>query len=98
MLELNILTLNDLWLHENKIGNVGAHYLADALRKNRGLTDLNLCSNQINDDGTQYLADALRENKTLDKLLLFEGNNISSSLEERLKRKDHRLKKNLSDT
>ncbi|CAM4848239.1 unnamed protein product, partial [Rotaria magnacalcarata] len=64
-------TLNDLWLHENKIGNVGAHYLADALRKNRGLTDLNLCSNQINDDGTQYLADALRENKVVSSTQIY---------------------------
>ncbi|CAF1474419.1 unnamed protein product [Rotaria magnacalcarata] len=62
LLQVNkVVTTFDL--HANQIGDVGAQFLADALKANTSLTLLQLQTNQIGDSGAQYLADALKVNK-----------------------------------
>ncbi|CAF2228112.1 unnamed protein product, partial [Rotaria magnacalcarata] len=72
LLQVNkVVTTFDL--HANQIGDVGAQFLADALKANTSLTLLQLQTNQIGDSGAQYLADALKVNKTLTVLYLYEN-------------------------
>eukprot|EP01147_Barroeca_monosierra_P002317 gene2317-biopygen4172 len=58
----------------NKIGNVGAVALADAL---------NLTANNISNEGAHDLVETLKYNSTLIELRL-DGNNISSGLKEEI--------------
>ena len=50
-------TLTELDLHFNKIGDVGATYLSDALLINSTLTKLDLLLNVINNSGVTRLSD-----------------------------------------
>lgn len=60
------LTLNELYLSENSISDIGAHAIAQVLAiNNHSLTWLELHSNSITDEGAEYLADMLKTNKTL---------------------------------
>ncbi|UJR14238.1 hypothetical protein I4U23_001228 [Adineta vaga] len=65
-------TLERLYLTENKIGDTGVEYIADALshNKNNTLKCLCLASNDITDKGAIYLAKMLETNTTLTDLLL----------------------------
>ncbi|CAF4653303.1 unnamed protein product, partial [Rotaria socialis] len=67
-----------LYLHANQIGDVGAQFLAGALKVNTTLTRLDLYTNQIGDSGAQYLGEALKTNKSL-TLLQLQTNQIGDS-------------------
>ncbi|CAF2028261.1 unnamed protein product, partial [Rotaria magnacalcarata] len=67
-----------LYLNSNQIGDVGAQFLADALKANTTLTVLYLYENQIGDTGAQYLGDALKTNQSLQNLQLH-NNKIGDS-------------------
>ncbi|CAF1086309.1 unnamed protein product [Adineta steineri] len=58
-------TLN---LYNDRIGNVGAQSLGDALPHNTALTTLHLGCNLIGNVGAQSLGDGLRHNTTLTTL------------------------------
>ncbi|CAF1259981.1 unnamed protein product [Rotaria sordida] len=49
----------------NRITEIGAQYLADALKTNTTLTTLDIENNCIGDEGAKHFADALRNNTTL---------------------------------
>ncbi|CAF4031108.1 unnamed protein product, partial [Rotaria magnacalcarata] len=77
LLQVNkVVTTFDL--HANQIGDVGAQFLADALKANTTLTRLDLYTNQIGDSGAQYLGEALKTNKSL-TLLQLQTNQIGDS-------------------
>ncbi|CAF3765315.1 unnamed protein product [Rotaria magnacalcarata] len=65
----NNTTLAKLILRNQREGysieDVGAYYLADALKQNQTLTLLDLAGNKIGDTGAKYFADALEKNQTL---------------------------------
>jgi len=44
---------------ENKIGPLGAHFLADSLQKNTTLQELHLYGNELGPEGAKELAQAL---------------------------------------
>ena len=50
-------------MHNNRITDVGAAAIAEALKTNRGLTLLSLSSNGISDVGAAALGEALRVNQ-----------------------------------
>jgi hypothetical protein len=56
-------------LDRNRIGDVGAQVLGDALRVNDSLSTLALGGNYIDDAGAQALGEALRVNGGLAKLV-----------------------------
>lgn len=56
--ESYLITLD---LSSNRITDVGAKYIGDALRSNRTLRYLNLSDNHITDDGASYILDTLIE-------------------------------------
>jgi len=60
--------LQQLDLANNKIGDIGCQYLAEALKVNTVLQQLELGENQIGDIGCQYLIDALKINTSLQEL------------------------------
>ncbi|CAF3876227.1 unnamed protein product, partial [Rotaria sp. Silwood1] len=82
-------SLLELSLYDNPIGDIGAQYLADALKANETLKYLSLSGTQIGDNGIQHLALALRDNKTLDRVFL--PKNISEDIRNNLVKQDHRL-------
>ncbi|CAM4958263.1 unnamed protein product [Rotaria socialis] len=86
----NNKTLLKLNLSSNKIGEIGAHYLADALYSNNTLTVLNLENNQIGDKGARSLSDAIKHNKTLKELRLLDYT-ISLNVKKKLKIQDGRI-------
>ncbi|XP_032524921.2 uncharacterized protein LOC116775960 [Danaus plexippus] len=55
------LTLNILNISTNRLTDVGAKYIAEALRTNRRLCYLNVSGNRITDDGLGYILDSLVE-------------------------------------
>ncbi|CAF1063116.1 unnamed protein product [Adineta steineri] len=63
-------TLTILRLRCNGIGDIGAQYLADALRNHQIITKLHLSGNKIGYTGAQHLAEALRNNETITELNL----------------------------
>ncbi|CAM2702981.1 unnamed protein product [Rotaria socialis] len=71
--DMKILTLTELSLEKNRIGQQGAQYIADALRMNQTLTTLCLDTNQIGQRGAEHIADALKTNRTLTTLYLGEN-------------------------
>jgi Ran GTPase-activating protein (RanGAP) involved in mRNA processing and transport len=60
----------DMCIRHNNITEVGASYIAEALRTTRALRKLNLSVNPVGDKGLQYIAEALTTNTTLTKLRL----------------------------
>ncbi|KAG6460290.1 hypothetical protein O3G_MSEX011887 [Manduca sexta] len=54
-------TLSLLNLSSNKITDLGAKYIGEALRSNRQLCYLNLASNSISDDGATFILNSLTE-------------------------------------
>ncbi|KAG0301609.1 Leucine-rich repeat-containing protein 34 [Dissophora globulifera] len=52
-------TLQELWMDDCNISSVGATYLADALRHNRGLVTVRMRNNQIGNRGARALGAAL---------------------------------------
>ncbi|XP_059058448.1 uncharacterized protein LOC131851908 [Achroia grisella] len=54
-------TLSILNLSSNRISDLGAKYLAEALRSNRHLCYLNLADNMISDDGAEIILNCLKE-------------------------------------
>ncbi|CAF3156156.1 unnamed protein product [Rotaria socialis] len=86
----NNKTLLKLNLSSNKIGERGAHYLADALYSNNTLTVLNLENNQIGDKGARSLADAIKHNNTLKELRLLDYT-ISFNVKKQFKIQDGRI-------
>ena len=68
--------LTQLDLHHNNIGDVGAKYIAEALKVNRVLTTLYLHNNVVGDGGARSIAQALKANYALSALFLA-GNKIS---------------------
>jgi hypothetical protein len=71
-------TLQGLSLQGNRIGNLGAKYLAQALIENTTLRDVDLTHCSISHDGAKALAQALAKNHTLKKIYLT-GNRIGNS-------------------
>ncbi|CAF3740535.1 unnamed protein product [Adineta steineri] len=69
-------TLSTLNLGMNKIGDLGAQYLANALQQNKTLTTLIILASQIGDLGAEYLANALKQNKTLTTIDLHSNTDI----------------------
>jgi Ran GTPase-activating protein (RanGAP) involved in mRNA processing and transport len=73
-------SLTKLFLSDNRIGNEGAKYLADALMKNSTLIKLDLDKNCIGDDGAEALAEVLWSYDTVNNTSLsyldLHGNNI----------------------
>ncbi|CAF3531789.1 unnamed protein product [Rotaria socialis] len=65
--DLNV-TLATLDLADNRIKNLGAKYLADALKDNKTLMTLDVKRNGIEVEGVEYLANALKYNTTLTTL------------------------------
>ena len=61
----------DMNIGYNGITEVGASYIAEALRTTRALRKLDLGGNPIGDKGLQYIAEALTTNTTLTELYLF---------------------------
>jgi len=57
--------LTDLFLFNTSLGDVGASYLANALKSNATMTKLNLCDNGITALGAKHLSEMLLQNKTL---------------------------------
>ncbi|CAF4548334.1 unnamed protein product, partial [Rotaria socialis] len=77
LLQVNqVITRLDLYA--NQIGDIGARFVADAVRINTTLKELRLYNNKIGDVGTQYLAAALTTNQTL-TLLGLDTNQIGDS-------------------
>ncbi|CAF2070889.1 unnamed protein product [Rotaria magnacalcarata] len=68
----------ELDLTANRITDVGAAFLAQALQQNQTVIKLGLAWNKIGDTGAKYLAEALRNNTTLNKLDLW-GNEITEN-------------------
>ena len=66
----NNVTLKELLIGCNLIGDDGVVLLADALVRNTALTSINLSMNDICDDGASALAAALVQNATLTELAL----------------------------
>jgi hypothetical protein len=60
----------DMCIRHNNITEVGASYIAEALRTTRALRKLNLSVNPVGDKGLQYIAEALTTNTTLTELSL----------------------------
>ena len=67
------VNLTELDLSGNSIGNIGASYIADALKTNTTLTKLRLKKTRITDEGAKKLVEALKENVTLTELDLSEN-------------------------
>jgi Ran GTPase-activating protein (RanGAP) involved in mRNA processing and transport len=61
-----------MYISLNSITEVGASYIAEALKTTRALRKLDLESNEIGDKGLQYIAEALITNTTLTELSLRE--------------------------
>lgn len=60
------LTLNELYLSDNTVSDIGAHALSQVLAiNNYSLTWLELHSNNITDEGAEYLSEMIKTNKTL---------------------------------
>ncbi|CAG9569900.1 unnamed protein product [Danaus chrysippus] len=55
------LTLNILNISTNRLTDIGAKYIAEALRTNRRLCYLNISGNRITDNGLSYILDSLVE-------------------------------------
>ncbi|CAF3878162.1 unnamed protein product [Adineta steineri] len=70
-------TLTQLCLSNNKIGDKGAQYLSEALKKDTTLTTLDLSYNQIGNKGVQHLGEALKKNTTL-TILQLQNNQIGA--------------------
>jgi uncharacterized protein (DUF924 family)/alkylated DNA repair dioxygenase AlkB/Ran GTPase-activating protein (RanGAP) involved in mRNA processing and transport len=62
---LNKTKLKQLALGCNRLGDTGAKYLADALRRDCVLESLEIASCGVGVEGARYVADALKENKSL---------------------------------
>lgn len=58
-------------LRARRIGDSGAHALADGLKKNSVLKELKLSDNEIGIDGITAISDALCSNTSLKKLILY---------------------------
>ena len=58
-------------MHNNKITDVGARAIGEALAENHALTSLTLSSNAVSDDGAAGLAEGLKRNKALRHLNLY---------------------------
>ncbi|CAM4790158.1 unnamed protein product [Rotaria magnacalcarata] len=72
LLQVNqVITRLDL--HANQIGDIGARFVADAVRINTTLKELHLYNNKVEVVGTQYLAAALKTNQTLNILSLYQN-------------------------
>ncbi|CAF3544208.1 unnamed protein product [Rotaria socialis] len=69
------ITITELNLSNNEIGDIGAQYLAHALRDNKTLTLLDLSGNEIGNTGAQHFATALQKNQTL-TILNLESNRV----------------------
>ncbi|CAM4823680.1 unnamed protein product [Rotaria magnacalcarata] len=77
LLQVNqVITRLDL--HANQIGDIGARFVADAVRINTTLKELHLYNNKVEVVGTQYLAAALKTNQSL-TLLQLQTNQIGDS-------------------
>jgi len=64
-------SLENLYLHSNRIGNAGCHALATLLADiNSNLQTLNLTTNNINNEGATAIADSLPNNTKLKSLFL----------------------------
>ena len=61
----------DMDIRNNEVTEVGASYIAEALRNIRALNKLNLRRNPIGDKGLKYIAEALTTNSTLTELSLY---------------------------
>ena len=55
-------------LSNNKINEMGAKMIAQALKGNQQLQELNLSGNEIQDEGAKEIAEALKDNSTLQEL------------------------------
>lgn len=64
------VTVAELHLRSNSLGDRGAFDLATALKENSGIERLFLSGNGISGEGALHLADALMENCTLEQLFL----------------------------
>ena len=82
-LSRNDATLATLDLRSNKVGDIGARLLAEALAINSTLTTLDLYKNQVGAAGAGRLAEALAVNSTLTILNLY-SNKIEAEGAERL--------------
>ena len=60
--------INNINLHNNKIGNIGAISFAQFLSQTKSLRELNLSYNKIDDVGAIALANALKSNTSLHNL------------------------------
>ena len=60
-------------MHNNRITDVGAAAIAEALKTNRALTLLSLSSNGISDVGAAALGEALRVNQAHTYLVITPG-------------------------
>lgn len=68
------LTLQMLFMSENKVGDEGVKHLAAALADdNTSLKELNLARNGITDEGVVHIANMLKSNKTIIRLWLGEN-------------------------
>ncbi|CAF3739815.1 unnamed protein product [Rotaria sp. Silwood1] len=63
-------TLTTLSLRQNRIGDIGAEYLAILLRNNPTLKELDLSLNRITNHGAQNIALGLQQNKVLTRMNL----------------------------
>lgn len=63
----------------NKIGDVGAQALGEALKENLSLKELFLYKNQIGDIGAQSIADGLKNHPAILSLDILLWNNIGST-------------------
>ncbi|CAF1337511.1 unnamed protein product [Adineta steineri] len=73
-------TLTQLCLSNNKIGDKGAQYLSEALKKNTALTTLDLSYNQIGNKGAQYLSEALQKNTVREKPFTLGSSHVIQTL------------------
>eukprot|EP00511_Aplanochytrium_stocchinoi_P011954 CAMPEP_0204875770 /NCGR_PEP_ID=MMETSP1348-20121228/46820_1 /ASSEMBLY_ACC=CAM_ASM_000700 /TAXON_ID=215587 /ORGANISM="Aplanochytrium stocchinoi, Strain GSBS06" /LENGTH=757 /DNA_ID=CAMNT_0052032375 /DNA_START=59 /DNA_END=2329 /DNA_ORIENTATION=- len=67
-LKASSISLKVLNLEGNKLGDLGAENIANALKDNKSLVALCLAKNQISKVGAQHIADALQVNQTLQNL------------------------------
>ena len=71
--------LQELWLHDNEIGDAGTKHLAEYLRDNTTLQELVLNRNNIGPAGAKHLGEALKYHTTLKTLSLLDNKICASA-------------------